>query len=106
MGYGDIILTRFQAICLSLLTRKCKVFSYLYHPEIQMIIAMRQKEGHDPIICSCNEISRKEVEEAIREKGLKTIEEVGDETTAGTVCGGCVDEIFLLLESINGKVDL
>ncbi len=67
---------------------------------------MRQEEERDPIICACNEISRKEVEEAIRQKGLKTIEEVGDETSAGTVCGGCVDEIYLLLESINGKVDL
>lgn len=58
------------------------------------------------IICTCNEISEEEIEKAIREKKLKTIEEVGDETTAGTVCGGCVDEIYLLLEKINGKVNL
>ncbi len=58
------------------------------------------------IICTCNEISQEEIEKAIREKQLKTIEEVGDETTAGTICGACVDEIYLLLEKINGKVDL
>ncbi len=58
------------------------------------------------IICTCNEISAEEIEKAIREKQLKTIEEVGDETTAGTMCGGCVDEIYLLLEKINGKVTL
>ncbi len=63
-------------------------------------------ETRDTIICTCNEIGRKEIEEAIRKKGLKTIEEVGDETTAGTVCGGCVDEIYLLLEKINGEVSL
>ena len=60
----------------------------------------------DPVICTCNEITQSEIESAIREKGLKTIEEVGNETSAGTVCGGCVDEIYLLLEKINGKVDL
>lgn len=58
------------------------------------------------MICTCNEIYQDEIEQAIREKKLKTIEEVGDETTAGTVCGSCVDEIFLILEKINGKVDL
>ncbi len=58
------------------------------------------------ILCVCNEISEAEVEKAIREKHLKTIEEVGDETTAGTMCGGCVDEIYLLLEKINGSVSL
>ncbi len=60
----------------------------------------------DPIICTCNEITESEIAKAIRDQKLKTIEEVGDATTAGTVCGGCVDDIFLLLEKINGKVDL
>lgn len=60
----------------------------------------------DPIICSCNEIRQSEIEKAIRGKNLKTIEEVQDETTAGTVCGACVDDIFLILEKINGKVEL
>ncbi len=60
----------------------------------------------DEIICTCNEIARQEIEDAIRNKKLKTIEEVGNETTAGTVCGACVDEIFLILEAINGKVSL
>ncbi len=60
----------------------------------------------DPIICTCNEIKRSEIELAIRDKNLKTIEQVQDETTAGTVCGACVDDIFVLLEEINGNVKL
>ncbi len=60
----------------------------------------------DETICTCNDVSRQKVENAISEKGLKTIEEVGDHTDAGTMCGGCVDEIYLLLEKINGKVEL
>ncbi len=60
----------------------------------------------DEIICTCNEITREVIEDAIRDKKLKTIEQVGDKTTAGTVCGACVDEIYLILEEINGEVSL
>ncbi len=60
----------------------------------------------DPIICSCMEITKSQIEKAIIEKKLKTIESVQDETTAGTVCGACVDDIYLMLEQINGTVEL
>jgi NAD(P)H-nitrite reductase large subunit len=60
----------------------------------------------DPIVCTCMEIRQSQIEKAIRDKKLKTIEAVQDETTAGTICGACVDEIYILLEKINGKVDL
>ena len=40
------------------------------------------------MICHCFEVSRDEIEKAIREKGLKTVEEVGEATNAGTGCGG------------------
>lgn len=60
----------------------------------------------DPIICTCNEIRQSEIEKAIRDKKLKTIEEVQNETSAGTVCGACVDDIFLILEKMNGQVEL
>ena len=60
----------------------------------------------DPIICTCMEITKSQIEQAIIEKKLKTIESVQDETTAGTVCGACVDDIYLMLEKINGSVEL
>ncbi len=62
--------------------------------------------SEEKIICSCMEITEAEIEKAIREKGLKSIAAVGEATDAGTVCGGCVDDIYLLLEKINGKVEL
>lgn len=62
--------------------------------------------NNDPIVCTCNEIRKSEIELAIRGKNLKTIDQVLDETSAGTVCGGCVDDIFLILEEINGNVEL
>ena len=55
------------------------------------------------IICHCFEVSREEIENAIREKGLKTVEEVGEVTNAGTGCGGCQEQIQESLDEINGK---
>ncbi|HBG53162.1 MAG TPA: (2Fe-2S)-binding protein [Rikenellaceae bacterium] len=38
---------------------------------------------------------------AIKKKGLKTVEEVGHETGAGQVCGQCQPDIQKLLDEIN-----
>ncbi|MDD2197612.1 MAG: (2Fe-2S)-binding protein [Bacteroidales bacterium] len=57
--------------------------------------------GKDNLICNCNEIYESEIVKAIKEKGLKTVEEVGDETTAGTICGQCVDDIQDILDEVN-----
>ncbi|HAX93459.1 MAG: (2Fe-2S)-binding protein [Bacteroidales bacterium] len=53
-------------------------------------------------ICHCNGIMKSEIVKAIKEKGLKTLEEVQDATEAGTVCGGCVDDIEEILKEVNG----
>lgn len=55
------------------------------------------------IICHCFEVSREEIEKVIREKGLKTIEEVGENTNAGTGCGGCQEQIQEILDKINNQ---
>ena len=53
-------------------------------------------------ICNCMGITRGEIEDAIKAKGLKTVEEVGEETTAGTGCGGCQPLTQEILDEING----
>lgn len=58
--------------------------------------------GNDEIICNCMQITRGEIIEAIKSNGLKTADEVGDETEAGTVCGSCHDDIEDILKEING----
>lgn len=55
------------------------------------------------IICHCFEVSREEIEKAIKEQGLKTVEEVGEVTNAGTGCGGCQEQIQEILDEINRK---
>ena len=55
----------------------------------------------DDIVCNCMEVYKSTIVEAIKTKGLKTVEEVGDETEAGTVCGQCQDDIQEILDEIN-----
>lgn len=55
----------------------------------------------DVLICTCNEIYKSEIVKAIKEKGLTTVEQVGEETTAGTVCGMCQDDIQEILDELN-----
>lgn len=57
--------------------------------------------NEDEIICHCNEITRGQIVEAIRSKGLKTFEEVAEATDAGVVCGSCQDDIEDILAEIN-----
>lgn len=56
----------------------------------------------DEIVCHCNEVSYGDIVNAIKEKGLKTVDEVGEATEAGTGCGGCQDTIQEILDEING----
>ena len=59
----------------------------------------------DEILCTCMDITKGSVEYVIKKKKLKSVRQVHDETEAGTVCGACVDDIYILLEEINGKVE-
>lgn len=56
----------------------------------------------DPVICQCNDITKSVIVKAIIEKKLKTADEVGQETTAGTVCGACIEDIENILKELNG----
>lgn len=56
----------------------------------------------DEIICHCQEITRGTIEQAIREQGLKTFDEVMEATEAGSVCGSCQDDIEAIIAEING----
>jgi len=49
------------------------------------------------IVCACFNVGEKTIQAAIREKGLKTHQEVGRCLKAGTNCGSCVPEIKALL---------
>jgi assimilatory nitrate reductase catalytic subunit len=51
------------------------------------------------IVCACFKVGEKTIRSAIKEKGLKTHQEVGQCLKAGTNCGSCVPEIKALIQS-------
>ena len=55
----------------------------------------------DKEICLCNNIMKSEIVKAVNEKNLKTVEEVQEETEAGTVCGSCIPDIEDILNELN-----
>ncbi len=56
------------------------------------------EKAQDIMICTCNEVYKSEIVKAINEKGLTTVDQVGEETTAGTVCGQCQDDIQQIID--------
>jgi nitrite reductase (NADH) large subunit len=52
----------------------------------------------DETVCGCNGVDKGTILQAIREKGLSSVAEVGKVTKAGTSCGKCKSEIQVLLE--------
>ena len=49
------------------------------------------------LVCKCFGVTDAQIIQAIRENGLKTIEEVTDYTKAGGACGECLNEIAEIL---------
>ena len=47
----------------------------------------------DRVVCSCLDVTYNTIKEAI-ENGAKTLDDIKDETEAGTICGMCEDEII------------
>jgi NifU-like protein len=54
----------------------------------------------EKIICECFGVTDKEIEKAIRENNLTTIEEVTNYTKAGGGCGGCHDDIQTIIDKV------
>jgi NifU-like protein len=55
------------------------------------------------IICECFGVTDKEIEQAIRENNLSTVEEVTNYTKAGGGCGGCHDEIQKIIDRVKSE---
>lgn len=63
---------------------------------------LKKSKVEDIEICHCNNIMKSDIVKAIKEKGLRSVEDVQEETTAGTTCGGCIPDIEDILIEING----
>jgi NifU-like protein len=60
----------------------------------------QEKEGK--VVCTCFNVTDKEIERAIKENNLKTVDDVTNFTKAGGGCGGCKEQIQEILDAVNG----
>ena len=58
----------------------------------------------DKIVCNCMSITNGMIKDAV-DGGASTLEEVQDATSAGTVCGACLDDVRRLVEEFVAERD-
>ena len=82
--------------------------------EEALAAAIRNHKGLPPLaheeegklICKCFGITDKQIQKAIRENGLQTLEEITNFTKAGGACGACLDDIAEILEAEKGNKNI
>jgi ferredoxin-nitrate reductase len=52
----------------------------------------------DGVVCSCNQVTRAQIEDAIRARALRTVAQVGNTTGAATGCGSCARDVQMVLD--------
>ena len=56
----------------------------------------------DEVICSCLDITQGMIQEAVN-NGAKTLEDVQEINSVGTVCGACIEDVENLIAELTGK---
>jgi ferredoxin-nitrate reductase len=65
-------------------------------------------EDPDAIVCSCNRVTRGELEDAIASEGIESVAEAAEATKATTGCGSCTGEVEHLIANASsaGNTDV
>jgi NifU-like protein len=63
------------------------------------------KEIEGEVVCHCFGVTDKELEKAIRENGLKTVEELTDHCKAGGGCGNCIPDLEATIARIEAELE-
>ena len=58
---------------------------------------LQQQEDAGPTVCACFGVGKNTLIKEIREKGLHSVETIGNALKAGTNCGSCLPELKVLL---------
>jgi len=58
---------------------------------------------NDPIICGCNDVHKSTIENAIKEMGFKTVEQINKEFYLDRACGACLSEVQTILDESRGN---
>ncbi|MDE6873571.1 MAG: (2Fe-2S)-binding protein [Lachnospiraceae bacterium] len=58
--------------------------------------------NEDDIICPCTGVTARDVMDAVK-NGANTVEDIEAATSAGTVCGACIQDLEALLAKLKTK---
>lgn len=72
-------------------------------PDDVFSAAMPETATGDELVCSCQAVPRATIEAAIRNHNLRSVEQVGRHTQAGTGCGGCRLRVQGLLDDAEAE---
>jgi len=64
---------------------------------------IKNKENKEKMICTCFQVTENVIWDAIKQNGLKTVEEVTNYTKAGGACGKCKDAIQDIIDTYYNK---
>ncbi len=74
----------------------------LTSPDLAGLLSARPPKGAvsdtGRIVCACNSVGEKTIQQAIKAQGLNSVEAIGQCLKAGTGCGSCVPEIRRILQ--------
>ena len=59
-----------------------------------------EKTSRDYVVCLCNNVTRGEIEDIIKEKGYTDLKTFCEETKIGKKCGGCREDIQMILDEM------
>jgi NifU-like protein len=62
------------------------------------------KEIEGEVVCHCFGVTDKEIERAIRENDVKTVEDLTDTCKAGGGCGNCLPELQGIIDRVRGEL--
>ncbi|MTD45261.1 (2Fe-2S)-binding protein [Conexibacter sp. W3-3-2] len=54
-------------------------------------------------VCSCQGVTHGEIEHAIRDRGLTSVDQVAEHTRASTGCGGCRPDVAEILARLRAR---
>ncbi len=72
---------------------------------VQSFRGVPVKEPGEEIVCECFGITDREIEKAVKENRLTTVEQVTNYTKAGGGCGNCHDKIRAIIERVRGSME-
>ncbi|MDD6043156.1 MAG: (2Fe-2S)-binding protein [Eubacteriaceae bacterium] len=58
------------------------------------------RKSRDYMVCLCNRVTRGEVEDVVKEKGIRDLKELCQVMEIGKKCGGCREDLQMIIDDV------